>query len=176
MQQTPQNKKKDGMNWIGTLFFIVLIFGQPIAQFISRLTGGVVNPSIVVPLLLGTLALAAIASFVIRGLNSIAEQEQSHRPTPPPTPPPTSKPRPKPSNFSSKSPYNKSTYTSSFPSSSDLRKMSSRSGIGSQKLPGPPKFEPIIDPKVLVSGIIGAALLGFLLFGYYFMVNLNLTP
>lgn len=177
MQQKPGKKKADGMNWVGTLFFILLIFGQPIARFLSNLTGHAISSSVILPLLFGALALITVVSFVMRGLSGLTEEQQS-TPLPRSSSPPVSKPRPKPSSFTSTSPYNKSrASSSSFTSTTDLRKLSSRSGMGSQKLPGPPQFEPIIDPRVLVLGIVGLILLGGVFVGLsLFSMPTTLTP
>ncbi len=180
-----QKQKKGGFNWIGTLIFLILVFGPQLVPFISRLTGGTITPSMIIPILIGGIIAVATLVSVVRAINGASEQAAPPPPTPSPTKPTPTLHKERPtSSFSRSHSSSSSSWTSqqshkwassdsdwasSFPPprTRDAQKMSSRSGIGSQNVPGPPQFEPIIDPTVLAIGLVGIVILGGLLTALY---------
>jgi hypothetical protein len=147
--------------WIGWLIFILIIFGgrllPPVAAWLSQVTG---LPITTPMLLVGLIVLSVIGSIV----NSVARQATRARdssspglPTPMTTSRPPTQPRPAPPPTSAGLPP---TVT---------RLPPPRLPSGEQRLPGPPRFEPIIDPRILTVGIVG-----LLVLGAFFLVALAL--
>lgn len=141
-----------GNSWIGWLIFIVLIFGgrflPPVAAWLSQVTG---LPITVPTLIIAVIALSVVGSVV----SSVARQVGKARgpgdtrlPTTVTMAPPSSPSSPPPASMRPPPP-------SSAPSLPSPRLPS-----GEQRLPGPPKFEPIIDPRILTFGILGLLVLG----------------
>jgi hypothetical protein len=154
-----------GGGWIGWLIFIVVVFGSrflpPLANWLSQLTG----LPITVPMLIGGLVVLAVVASVG---SSLAQQVGKARgagdqrlPTtlsaPTSAPPRSSTPTrpsapPRPLQLP--------------PSSASLPRP--RLPSGEQRLPGPPRYEPIIDPRILAFGIVGLLFLG----GFFFLALL----
>ncbi len=178
----PQKKPKRNAsgNWIGIVIFILVIAGPQIANVISNLissiSGGAVSlsPNTLIPLLiLGAVLLSALIG-VGRALRSAgdtragpAPSRGSNMPRPPMSSPGSSAPgagqRPAaplpPRNFSPPS-------SSSLPKS--LQQNQQSSDLRPGQLPGPPRFEPIVDPRVLSFGLAGLLVFG-VIFGLLFV-------
>ena len=149
------NNKKRGTNWgtvIGWLIFILVIAGGPLLNLLRGALGGVVSlPSNLLPMLIGGLVALSILVSVARSLGGARRGRSDTRlptgtaPTPPfPGPDVTRTPPPGPRSFT-------------LPAAS--RQAS---------LPPPPRFEPVIDPKILTMGVVGVVLLvgaALLIFG-----------
>lgn len=152
-----QQNRRGGNGWIGWLIFIVLVFGSrflpPLATWLSQATGLQVS----VPMLIASIiALAVVASVIGSIGQSISRNRRSSEtrlPTglPPASSPPTIAPPRAPS---------------APPVPEPGRSPQLRPPSAEQRLPGPPRFEPIIDPRVLTFGIIGLVLFG----GFFFLV------
>ena len=150
-----QDNKKRRTSWssaIGWLIFILVIAGGPLLNFLRGALGGVVNlPANLLPLLIGGLVALSILVSVVRSLGGGQRGQGDTRlptgsaPMPPlagPTAPRMPPPGPR-----------------AFTMPATSRQAS---------LPPPPRFEPVINPKILAFGIVGALLLavaGLLLLG-----------
>ena len=142
------NKRRRG-NWssaIGWLIFILVIAGGPLLNLLRGAFGGTVNlPSNLLPMLIGGLVLLSILVSVARSLSAARRGRNDTRlptgsaPMPPfggPAAPRTPPPAPR-----------------AFTMPASSRKPT---------LPPPPRFEPVIDPKILALGIVGALVLAVL--------------
>jgi hypothetical protein len=141
-----ENKKKRGTNWssaIGWLIFILVVAGGPLLNMLRTALGGTINlPSNLLPILIGSLV---VLSMVVSAVRSMAGSRRSQSDTRLPTgnapmPPfggPVA-PRMPPSTISPQA-YN--------PAGRD------------QRLPSTPRFEPVINPKLVALGIVGLLLL-----------------
>lgn len=150
-----QQNRRGGSSWIGWLIFIFLVFGSrflpPIAAWLSQITGLPITTPILIAAVVGLGVIASIVSSVIK------ESTKPGGPTQPRIPTgqePSLPPRPFTPPQSSGRPRSVST--------SDVTRM--RLPTGEQRLPGPPRFEPIIDPRVLTFGIFGLFIVGGLFF------------
>lgn len=161
MQQPPErNRRKNSGSWIGILIFLFLVLGPQIArvisQLVSQITGGTVTIGTnIIPLLIGGVIIVATLIAVGRALRGITEQSETRLPTST-TPPPTSVQRDQPT--LPPPPYG--SRPSPPPAARNFPKDVDRSDINPQQLPGTPRFEPIVDGKVLLFGIVGAILIG----------------
>lgn len=155
-QQPEEQKKGGGFGWIGPLFFLILIFGPQIAPLISQASGGLISTGMVVPALILALTVAFFASFAIGQLGTASDMPQSRPPTPITIP--QRIPRERSRSSSSATPKKKQ---------KPPTKISTHQHRAAQKLPGPPQFEPIIDPGVAVLmvmlGIIGVVIVAVIL-------------
>jgi hypothetical protein len=141
-----QNNKKRGANWssaIGWLIFILVIAGGPLLNLLRSALGGAVNlPPNLLPILIGGLVALSVLVSVLRSVGgSRARQSDTRLPTGSMPPPPLTGPAGPalPPSASTPRPYT--------PSGGDTR------------LPSPPRFEPVINPKILAVGIVGVLLL-----------------
>jgi hypothetical protein len=153
--------------WIGWLIFVLVVFGSrllpPLAQWLSQVTGLPISP----PLLIAAIAILAViasaGSSAMRQLGKARGANDTRLPTTttasPPQPTTLSRPSAPPRPVK-------------LPTSTNLQPP--RLPSGEQRLPSPPRYDPIIDPRVLAFGIIGLVLLG----GFFFVALLlsNITP
>jgi hypothetical protein len=154
-----QQKRGGGNNWIGGVIFVVLIFGSrlfpPLANWLSQVTG----QNITVPMLIGAVVVlsvvGSVAGSALRNIGRRGAGGDVRLPTQAPMlPPPVM-------------PTARMDWPSATPTRSDSR---TRLPSGEQPTFGPPRYEPIIDPRVLIFGIIG-----LLIFGGFFLVALLLS-
>jgi hypothetical protein len=152
--------------WIGWLIFIFVVFGSrflpPLANWLSQVTG----LNITVPMLIGAVVILAvvgsIGSSLARQVSKARGSGDMRLPTslsPPqagPSPRPGTPPRPVAPPRPLQLP----------PSSSNMPR--ARLPSGEQRLPGAPRYEPIIDPRILAFGIVGLLVLG----GFFFLALL----
>ncbi|HEU5099918.1 MAG TPA: hypothetical protein VFU22_12895 [Roseiflexaceae bacterium] len=140
-----QENKKRGGNWssaIGWLIFILVIAGGPLLNLLRTALGGTINlPPNLLPMLIGGLVALSILVSVLRSVGGSRPRQRDTRlptgssPLPPfgqpanPVIRPSAPPRP---------------YA---PPSIDAR------------LPSAPRFEPVINPKILAFGIVGLLVL-----------------
>lgn len=182
----PQKKPKRNAsgNWIGIIIFILVIAGPQIANVLSNLvnsiSGGAVSlsPNMLIPLLiLGAVLISALIG-IGRAISSAGDTRSGPSSMPgssiprPSVPPYSSSPsstgqRPAaplpPRNFPSPS----APSSSSLPKS--LRQNQQSSDLRPGQLPGPPRFEPIIDPRVLGLGVAGLLVFA-VIFGVLFVL------
>ena len=133
-----QEKKKRGVSWssaIGWLIFILVVAGTPLLNMLRSALAGIVNlPANLMPMLIGGLVALSILVSVIRSLGgSRRSQSDTQLPTTTAPMPPFAGPS---------APY--------VPPSTTVR---------DQRLPSPPRFEPVLNPKIVGIGIVGVLLL-----------------
>jgi hypothetical protein len=154
MQQN--NKKRGNNSWssaIGWLIFILVVAGAPLLNLLRGALGGVVNlPANLLPILIGGLVALSVLVSVVRSLGSSRRNQGDTRlptgnaPMPPFGGP--AAPRMPPTTITPPQAYN--------PAGRE------------QRLPGAPRFEPVLNPKIVAIGIVGVLLLagaGLLLAG-----------
>lgn len=160
-----------GNGWVGWLIFIVLVFGgrflPPVANWLAQVTGLPITAPALVAGLIGLAVLSSVVGSLARQVGRSRGASETRLPTPmTPVPPPDAAARP------SRAPRPVSPPASMRlppgPTSADMPPP--RLPRGEQRLPGPPKFEPIIDPRVLTFGIVG-----LLALGAFFLVLLALS-
>lgn len=140
-----QNNKRRKANWssaIGWLIFILVILGSRLPSIVQSLSGGAITlPSNLLPMLIGGLVALSVLVSVVRSVGgSRARQSDTRLPTGSPTPPFAGPAGPAlPPSASLPRPY--------LPASGDGR------------LPSAPRFEPVINPKILAFGIVGVLVL-----------------
>jgi hypothetical protein len=158
-----QKNRRSGNGWIGWLIFIFLVFGSrflpPVANWLTQVTGLPISTPILVAVLVGLVVVVSIVNSVVQAGSRNSSPNETSLPTglPPSTP---QKPMP-PSR----------TPTLPSPSSSG-RVPRIRPPSGESRMPGPPRFEPIIDPRILAFGIIGLVIFG----GIFIAVFLFSSP
>ena len=139
-----ENNKKRGVSWssaIGWLIFILVVAGGPLLNLLRSALGGVVNlPANLLPMLIGGLVALSILVSVMRSLagsrrgRSDTRLPTGNAPMPPFAGP--AAPRMPPSTRLPQSPAGRD-----------------------QRLPSAPRFEPVINPKIVALGIVGVLLL-----------------
>jgi len=141
-----ENKKRRGASWssaIGWLIFILVVAGGPLLNLLRTALGGTINlPSNLLPMLIGGLVALSILVSVVRSLaGSRRSQSDTRLPTGnEPMPPFAGPAAPRmPPRASAPQPYS--------PSNRE------------QRLPSAPRFEPVINPKIVALGIVGVLLL-----------------
>lgn len=143
-----------GNGLIGILFFLLIVVGPnisgPIANGLSQATGMNIDRSAV---MIGLVVLAVVAS----ALNNVVRR--SMRTGGPATPPPPTAPAPPrlPTGPAPRMP----------PPPTSARMPPPNLPTSSSPLPGPPRFEPIVNSRVLLFGILGV-----IVFGGFFLIVL----
>lgn len=148
-----QQNRRGGNGWIGWLIFIVLVFGSrflpPVANWLAQTTGLPITTPLLIAAIVGIGVVGSIVGSIMRGVSSNRDASETRLPTGQPPAAPTLPPR---------------TITPPtappLPRSSSSNLPSARPRPNQQPLPGPPRFEPIIDPRVLTFGIIGLVVFG----------------
>ncbi len=152
------DKKKRRTNWgslIGWLIFILVIAGGPILGMLRRALSGVVTlPSNLLPLLIGGLVALSILVSVIRALGSANRSSTTRLPTTS-APPPSNAPMPPFGGPSGVGPMPPTMPAS--PRSFTLPQSGAK-----ERLPPPPRFEPIFSPRIVAVGVLGLVALGAL--------------
>lgn len=128
-------------NWVGVVIFLLLIIGPQLVRLLNNVAGNIsgnipaLNANVFIPALIGLVVVAAAVVGVIRSFTSARRSRLPTSPTIEPRPP-MQPPRPS------------SLPTSRFdlPNSNDYNQA---------WMPAPPKFDPIIDPRILGFGIAG---------------------
>ncbi len=141
-----ENNKQRGASWssvIGWLIFILVVAGGPLLSLLRGALGGVVNlPSNLLPMLIGGLVALSILVSVVRSLGgSRRSQSDTRLPTGSASRPPFAGPA------APRMPPSTAVPQSYSPAGSD------------QRLPSTPRFEPVINPKIVALGIVGVLLL-----------------
>jgi hypothetical protein len=157
-----QENRKRKMNWsstIGWLIFILVIAGGPIFNLLRRALSGVVTlPPNMLPLAIGGLVALSILVSVLRALGSSARSRGDSRLPTSVSPQSSNAPMPP---FAG--PARSALPTSIQPTARPIRPPLG----GESRVPVTPRFEPIINPLILVLGIVGLLVLvgvGLLLF------------
>lgn len=151
-----QQNRRGRNGWIGWVIFALVIFGPrflgPVASTLSQATGLPISTGVLLATIIGLGVVGSIVSSIVREVNRGRSSTETRLPTgmPPSMPPPAAPPP-----------------TVARPPSTPGGVTPLRLPPGEQRLPGPPRFEPIIDPRILTWGI-----LGLILFGGFFLVAL----
>jgi hypothetical protein len=137
-----QRKRSGGNNWIGLVIFLVVMFGSPVSSFVSSLilqtTGVSVSSGVLVIGLIVLAVAVSIISSAVRGLGRLTTGNETQLPTGPTPPPQMSAPsRP-----------------------AQLPPSMSGAGLPPAQIPGSPRFEPVINPRLLAIGIVGILVIG----------------
>lgn len=160
-----QRGERGGGGWIGWLIFFLLIFGfrflPPIANWLTQVTG----ITITVPMLIIAFTVLAVAvsigSSLVRAAGRSGTSGRSGLPASLPMPSQPSAP-PKPAS----PPWPPTTPSANLPRA--------RLPSGQEQLPKPPRFEPIIDPRIFAAGLAGLVILGALTL--FFLVLAGALP
>jgi hypothetical protein len=140
-----ENNKKRGTSWssaIGWLIFILVVAGGPLINLLRSTLGGTVNlPANLLPILIGGLVALSILVSAVRSLAGARRNQGDTRlPTSAPMPPFAGPAAPR------------------LPPSTIVPQSYSPAGRD-QRLPNAPRFEPVINPKIVAFGIVGVLLL-----------------
>jgi hypothetical protein len=141
-----ENNKKRGTSWssaIGWLIFILVVAGGPLLNLLRNALGGTVNlPANLLPMLIGGLVVLSILVSVVRSLaGSRRNQSDTRLPTGSAPMPPFAGPA-----------------APRMPPSTIMPQSYGSAGRD-QRLPNAPRFEPVINPKIVALGIVGVLLL-----------------
>lgn len=128
-------------NWVGVVIFLLLIIGPQLVRLLNNVAGNIsasipaLNANVLIPALV---ALVVVVTAVVGVIRSFTSARRSRLPSPPTIEPrpPMQPPRP-----------------SALPTSRFDR--SNGSDYDPAYMPTPPKFDPIIDPRILGFGIAG---------------------
>ncbi|MEI7772502.1 MAG: hypothetical protein WCI67_21110 [Chloroflexales bacterium] len=148
----PKRKRGGGNNWIGLVIFLVIAFGSPVANFITglifQITGQPVSSNLLAIGMVALIVLAVAVSVISSVLRSAGGGNTGSETTLPTSASPqaSAPPRPSPPPI--------------------------MGGVGQQptQFPGSPRFEPVINPRILAIGAIG-----LILFGGVFLAILALS-
>jgi len=147
-----QRSERGGGGWIGWLIFFLLIFGfrflPPVANWLTQVTGITITVPMLIIAFTVLAVVASIGSSLARaaGRAGNAGQPPGMPPSLPVPPQPSVPPKP------ASSPWPPTPPSTSLPRA--------RLPSGQEQLPKPPRFEPIIDPRILAAGIAGLLILG----------------
>jgi hypothetical protein len=141
-----QENKKRGTSWssvIGWLIFILVVAGGPLLNLLRGALGGVINlPNNLLPILIGGLVVLSILVSAVRSMaGSRRNQSDTRLPTGNAPMPPFAGPA-----------------APRMPPSTTVPQPYSPAGRD-QRLPSAPRFEPVINPKIVALGIVGMLLL-----------------
>ncbi|RRR71657.1 MAG: hypothetical protein EI684_11300 [Candidatus Viridilinea halotolerans] len=155
MQQSRRNKSGNASSWLGWLIFFLLIFGSnflpPIARWLTQQTGVSVTPSAIIAGVIGLSVLVSVATTLFQAVNRGREANETRLPTSLPTSIPTNTTVPPPLAPST---------SMRLPSATMGEAQIRQRALGEQKLPPPPQFEPIINPRVFALGLVGLLFFG----------------
>jgi len=166
-----QNKPKRRTNWgnlIGWIIFLLVVAGGPLLSMLSSALGrGGSLPRNLVPILIGALVALSVLVSAVRALaNSARSRSDTRLPTTMSTPQrPPSAPMP-PFGGTQPLPQRRASPPAS-PRGFTLPPSSAPA-----RLPPAPGFEPVINPTILVLGIVGLIVLG----GVALFVFLGISP
>jgi len=138
-----QQRGRGGNSWIGWVIFVLLVFGSrllpPVAAWLSQATGLPITTPMLIAVVVGLSVVGSVVGSVARNVGKDRASSEPRLPTMTTLPPPSSTSAPRMSELPRPS-------TGANP----LPRMPS-----GQELPGPPRFEPIIHPRIITFGIIG---------------------
>jgi hypothetical protein len=141
-----QENKKRGTSWssvIGWLIFILVVAGGPLLNLLRGALGGVISlPNNLLPILIGGLVVLSMLVSAVRSMaGSRRNQSDTRLPTGNTPMPPFAGP-----------------VAPRMPPSTTVPQPYSPAGRD-QRLPSAPRFEPVINPKIIALGIVGVLLL-----------------
>ncbi|WP_129632316.1 hypothetical protein [Candidatus Oscillochloris fontis] len=125
-------QRKQNNSWIGIVIFLLIMFGSPITRFLANMiyqaTGMQVDPNM---LLVGLIILSVVLSSIVpllRGLGGESRNNEVRLPTEPTSASPMKLPTNPPAMTPPPTP---------------------------PQLSASPRFEPIVDPRILIVGLFG---------------------
>jgi hypothetical protein len=141
-----QENKKRGTSWssaIGWLIFILVIAGGPLLNLLRTALGGTINlPANLLPILIGGLVVLSMVISAVRSMGGARRsQSDSRLPTGNAPMPPFAGPA-----------------APQMPPTTIAPQSYSPAGR-EQRLPSAPRFEPVLNPKIVAIGIVGVLLL-----------------
>jgi hypothetical protein len=155
-----QQKRKRSFNWgsaIGWLIFVLVIAGGQLFPLLRQALRGVITlPANTVPYLIGGLVALSILVSVVRSIaQSTARRGDTRLPTT--TTLPGGQPRPN----TAMPPFGGLEPPRLPPAERATLSSRSQMGLpGEPRAPTAPRFDPIINPALLIAGLVGLALLG----------------
>ena len=163
-----QDKKKRGFNWgsvVGWLIFILIFAGAPLLRLLRQMVGGSVtlpaNLTNLIPLAFAALVVLSIVASAVRALGNASRGGADTRlPTGTPAPPSRGPSAPLPPFGGPSAPGMPP--IQSLPQQQSPRAFTMPASSSQPKMPPPPRFEPVISPRILVIGILGLIVLGLL--------------
>ena len=155
---TPDNRKRRGFNWssaIGWIIFLLIVAGRPIYQIVQPLLGGNValpaNLSSLIPLAIGALVVLSVVVAALRAIGNATSSSSPQLPTDASRPVrPPSAPMPPFGGASPRQP----------PAVPSPRAFTMPPGSASQQRLQTPRYDPLINPVILVIGVLGLIVLG----------------
>ncbi|MCS6881364.1 MAG: hypothetical protein RMK84_10335 [Oscillochloridaceae bacterium] len=158
-------RSERGGGWVGWLIFFLLIFGfrflPPIANWLTQVTGITITVPMLIIAFTVLAVVVSIGGSLVRAAGRSGTSGRSRLPSSLPLPPQPSAP-PKPA---------APPWPPTIPSTNLPR---ARLPGGQEQLPRPPRFEPIIDPRIFAAGIAGLVILGALTL--FFLVLAGALP
>ena len=149
-----QQRGRGGNSWIGWVIFVFLVFGSrllpPVAVWLSQATGLAITAPMLVAVVIGLSVLGSVVGSAVRSVGKAHASSELRPPTPTMLPPPSGMPPPRPVRPARMSQLPPPTGANPLPGMPS----------GQPPLLGPPRFEPIIHPRVLAFGIIGLVVFG----------------
>lgn len=158
-----QDQRKRKFNWgsaIGWAIFILVIAGGRLFGLLQSALGANRLPSNLVAYLIGGLVVLSIAVSAVRSVMQASGRRGDTRL-------PTGTPASAPQRGNAPMPPFGGANAGNLPAASRLPQASAvpvrRPQVGPKReaqLPPPPRFEPIVDPRLLIAGLVGLALIG----------------
>ena len=140
-----QPKRKNDTRWIGWLIFFFVMFGSrflpPLTNWLVQVTGLAVSPALLIAAVIGLGVIANVVYSVVQANTKGRTSTQMRLPEP-------SLPFPRPSAL----PTSMTSNPSAVPHM--------RLPPAETPLPNPPRFEPIINLRVLTFGLVGLVVCG----------------
>ena len=153
---TPDNRKRRGFNWssaIGWIIFLAIVVARPLYQVLRPLLGGLSLPgnlTSLIPIAIGGLVVLTVVVAALRAIGTATRSSSPSLPTElgrPARPP--SAPMPPFGGAASRPPAAPSPRAFTMPP-----------GSAPQPRLSTPRFDPLINPLILVIGIVGLLALG----------------
>jgi hypothetical protein len=154
-----REQRKRKINWgsaIGWAIFILVIAGGPLFSVLQSALGANRLPSNLVSYLIGGLVVLSIAVSAVRSVMQASGRRGDTRL-------PTGMPASAPQRGNAPMPPFGGASTGSLPAAPRLPQASAvpvRRPQREAQLPPPPRFEPIVDPRLVIAGLVGLALIG----------------
>ena len=166
-----QQRRRGGSNVIGWVIFILIIFGSrllpPLANWLSQATGIQISTGMLLGGLVILFMVVSVASSLVRSAARVGRSSETSLPTGP-LPPPTIN---NPPTVNRPPTTTRMPPTSGMPSSSNLPRLPQANMPNAQKPPSnAPRFDPVIDPRILTIGVVG-----LIFFGVVFFIVLALS-
>jgi hypothetical protein len=155
---TPDNRKRRGFNWnsaIGWIIFLAIVLARPLYQVLQPLLGGNVtlpaNLTSLIPIAIGGLVVLSVVVAALRAIGNATRSSSPQLPTDASRPVrPPSAPMPPFGGASPRQP----------PATPSPRGFTMPPGSASQQRLQTPRFDPLINPLILVIGVLGLVVLG----------------